>query len=248
MINGEKMTNLAKESGIGFEIFRRDLVKHGFILDTQEDYFSVIDNEHKAYLLGFIFGDGCVNDRKGNRQAYLSIGIQARDRKVLDVLASHLSPWRGPTYFEYNDRHPSNWQPKVLYKVASDKIASDLANLGVFPRKSIDADMRVPYLEPSLYGHFVRGFLDADGCISKCIYLGCTSSLFIQDLKRIISIWGGVDKGSTYVLNTNDPIRRPMYTLEYYKHAFGALNEFLYKDATIYLDRKKEKLDMAMPC
>lgn len=27
-----------------------------------EDYFEVIDNEHKAYWLGFLMADGCILD------------------------------------------------------------------------------------------------------------------------------------------------------------------------------------------
>ena len=46
-------------------------------------YFDVIDTEYKAYILGFIFADGCIVDNFNGRQKSLRIEIIETDGYIL---------------------------------------------------------------------------------------------------------------------------------------------------------------------
>ena len=44
-----------------------------------ERYFEKIDNNNKAYWLGFIAADGCVSNKKGGRYLYIELSRKDRD-------------------------------------------------------------------------------------------------------------------------------------------------------------------------
>lgn len=58
---------------------------------VNNNYFSVIDTDKKAYFLGFFIADGCVsynvNARCYGRFSFL---IQEKDGYILDILAKEL--------------------------------------------------------------------------------------------------------------------------------------------------------------
>ncbi len=45
-----------------------------------EDYFEIIDNEHKAYWLGFLYADGYVNSQKSS----FELRVQEKDLSHLE--------------------------------------------------------------------------------------------------------------------------------------------------------------------
>ena len=61
------------ENGVTIESYK---IRH-ININLKEDFFETIDTEEKAYLLGFILADGCID---GNQ---LSIEINKRDIEIL---------------------------------------------------------------------------------------------------------------------------------------------------------------------
>lgn len=129
--------------------------------------------------------------------------------------------------------------------------------------KSTDNSMIFPKIRKDLIRHFIRGFMDGDGTVRKTksyptINFVCTSLKFIKELEK--QILKNV-KGSSYLIlddkNRITPLWR-LYIFSYSKNNhpgnnilakqvreqfYNNLYDYLYKDATICMSRKKERFD-----
>ncbi len=55
---------------------------------VNDDYFSIIDTEEKAYWLGFIFADGYISNKNGKR---VGITLKSSDRDHIIKFAKAIS-------------------------------------------------------------------------------------------------------------------------------------------------------------
>lgn len=133
----------------------------GYLYKTNHDYFSEIDSEEKAYFLGLIYADGNLTKGKGNRQDRLSITLQEEDSYILEKITISNSPIK----IYKSENNPKHWKGMGIFGATSNKISSDLLSLGVTYNKSVNG-ITFPDINPSLYPHFIRGFIDGDGCIT----------------------------------------------------------------------------------
>ena len=122
-----------------------------YIVD--EDYFESIDTPDKAYILGFLLGDGNI-DKKFFR---LSIKIHKRDREVLEYIKRQLKS--DAPISESRTR-----ETMICLRISSYKLISDLSKCNMVPKKA--HIVRLPEIRDELYSHLIRGLFDADGSIS----------------------------------------------------------------------------------
>lgn len=137
----------------------------GYKYKVNHGYFDKIDTEYKAYILGFIYADGSIIQPKGKRQMNLRIAIQEEDGYILEKFAKEAAGGQikimNPPAIQ-----SKGWKKRCIVSVVSDKLCSRLIELGCKIRKS-EIGMDFPLLESHLYRHFIRGFLDGDGCINQ---------------------------------------------------------------------------------
>lgn len=137
----------------------------GYKYKVNHEYFDKIDTEYKAYILGFIYADGSVIQPKGNRQLCLRIAIQEEDGYILEKFANEAAGGQikiiNPPAIQ-----KKGWKKRIIVSVTSDKICKKLIELGCKPNKS-RMGMDFPKLDNQLVRHFIRGFLDGDGCITE---------------------------------------------------------------------------------
>jgi hypothetical protein len=135
----------------------------GYRYKITEDYFNNINNEYKAYILGFIYADGSIYQPPGNRQMVFRIGIVQEDEYILEKLSKEAAGGH-----KHIVKTPSsikkNYKPQILVNISSNKLCQDLINLGCNINKS-KVGMKFPKLKKDLIPHFIRGFLDGDGSI-----------------------------------------------------------------------------------
>lgn len=133
--------------------------------NPDNNYFSKIDDEYKAYLLGFIFADGNIYDGRTkdrpNRQLRLSIYCASYDDYILDKFLED-NPLATKTY---NIRKYRTNETKItIVRITNNKLCNDLIKLGCNIKKS-QIGMTFPILKTKFIKHFIRGFLDGDGSI-----------------------------------------------------------------------------------
>lgn len=128
-----------------------------------ENFFETIDNEYKAYWLGFIAADGSVDEKRNS----LQIGLAEKDKNHLekfkkDLNSTHPIFTRHVDYkqhkFSYTPISGSNYSHITLI---SPKMTRDLVRLGMCSRKTFT--MKTPQIDINMMIHYWRGLFDGDG-------------------------------------------------------------------------------------
>lgn len=120
-----------------------------------------------AYVLGFIYADGSVEDASYIRGKYLRITSTDLEiiLKIKEVIRSNHKVSR------YESGLPKR-KTRYVLRVGDKDIYSDLKKLGLYPNKS--KTVKFPNVPKEFLPDFVRGYFDGDGCVtierSKNIY------------------------------------------------------------------------------
>jgi hypothetical protein len=130
-----------------------------------EAFFDVIDTEAKAYWLGFITADGCVQSGRigvnGWQRNQVTVKLKESDAGHLEKLKSDLSA-ESPVRLVPQTGLAG---PGAEIALNSERLTAALIRLGVTPRKSLTA---VPWDgHGGLMRHYWRGMVDGDGTIVK---------------------------------------------------------------------------------
>jgi hypothetical protein len=197
-----------------------------------DDFFSVIDTEEKAYWLGVLYADGNISKKASKSgQIFLTSVDLEWVTEFMKAVDSSNKP-RSETHKKFN---------KIIYKaqITSAKMYNDLNSLGCTPVKT--HTIRLPLINDDLLHHFIRGYFDGDGTVGtyqnlkssdwKILKSGfCSGSKnFIEDLLKVLPV-------------KNKTIRySSVYITQFSLNDSIALHNYMYKEATIYLKRKKDK-------
>lgn len=130
---------------------------------------------------------------------------------------------------------------KELYSaIPSKKIVEDLIKFGCVNKKS--NKIKLPSINDNLYRHFIRGYFDGDGSISygKNITLNFVSGSFIF-LEEISSLLNRetLCKKANLVGKSNNYRYLSYNRLDDIRNIY----EYLYNESTLFLERKKEKIE-----
>lgn len=243
--SGESSEALAKEFGLVGASVRGLLNRRGIARRSRSecnrqyycdhDFFDVVDNEEKAYWLGFIAADGNIDSRN-----MLVVTLATQDIEHLQKLAKALNSTHPVQRYDYGTKRP----PFVRLLISSPQIVSALGRYGVTPKKTFT--LRFPDLPEHLLRHFVRGYFDGDGgfnigkAVPSNIVCSVTSNEpFLEECQKFLMLHCGLSKTKLYRRHPKVPIAALRYS--------GGLQvarivSLLYSDALIYLPRKYEKI------
>lgn len=207
------------------------------------NYFDNIDTEEKAYWLGFIYADGYIskperivkgNIKKGNYRFEISL-------KSDDSL--HLEKFKKAIEYDKEIKISKTNFPRVnrcrLY-FSNRHFWETLNNYGCTPVKSLN--LKFPnidiFKDKSLIKHFIRGYIDGDGSISYKNAKHTDLQLRILGTEHFLSN-----------LQKNLPLEKPnklSKRINIFELCFNSsrglyVSTYIYKDASIYLDRKMNR-------
>lgn len=229
-----------KEIGYKYKVHRyKHCKKRGEYLTPRRkiysedvNYFENIDSEEKSYFLGFIFADGYIHKHYKSKGGYIGIHIHKNDIEILEMFKKSIkSTGVIYTHGDYS-----------IIRIHNKKLVSDIEKLGCVERKSLILDF--PLIDDLYLHHFMRGYFDGDGSIRysggkirKC-QCGITSShIFIEKYMNILVEKCNINKIKTYN-------RDNCYCFDYSGRGnCTKIYNFLYKDATTFLKRKKDKFE-----
>lgn len=202
---------------------------------VNEDFFEKIDTQEKAYVLGFFAGDGC-NEKNGE------IRFAITDLELLEKIKIAMQ-FEGPIHkrIRNNPKH----KPQYTLSIGCRKMSNDLINLGFPPNKTYIATLPEENLLPkNLMRHFLRGLIDADGCITSDRSKFHNWQVFITGvitlLKPISNFYSDLDIDWRFrdCPQAVDIIK----SLVIQKiHSVKKILDLIYSDATIYLERKFQR-------
>lgn len=237
--------DIAIKAGLSQSCIQRRLKKHDLLkkagynrkYNINHSFFDIINNEHKAYWLGFMYADGNVSSRD-NR-----IILSSTDKDLLTQF-NNCANSNYPILIEHHNVYNCK-----IYKISisSSQLKKDLIKSGCVPKKSLI--LKFPnknIVSNNLINHFIRGYFDGDGSVS--LYYNNNINVnrimssfsgtpdFIEKLSNIL-IKLKVVKGNSITKNKNINI------LQFSTHDSISLYNFLYKNATVFLRRKRDKFE-----
>lgn len=197
-----------------------------------DNYFSVIDTEEKAYWLGYLCADGTVskvsNSSRGNNY---QVSLVSKDEDLFKFAKAIGYP-----------------QDKVFFRdgvfgvsLSSKKMHDDLERLGCGHHKS-QTLVKLPDVSDELLHHLVRGFFDGDGTIHYCnghlVFGLCGTKELMETLRELVHQKCGTRKNHAV---THSEAAGQVWYIEYNGNKqctkiFG----WLYQGSTVYLSRKRK--------
>jgi hypothetical protein len=234
-ITGGAVCRILKKNGV--EI--RPSIENKRRYKINESYFQTINTEENAYFLGLLYADGNL----GSSSNGVSLILQVADKHMLEAFSTAIY---GFVKLEDNTRKGDGRYLGV--NIYSQKMHTDLIKLGCTPKKSFTITFPTIDIVPDhLMHHFIRGFMDGDGCI--CITdenkprVDFTSALpFLEGLVAYLKLKLGLEITRFGGRNPDRDTNTRNIQIGGFPNV-RLLLDFLYKDATIFLNRKKEKYD-----
>lgn len=215
-----------------------------------ENYFKIWSPD-MAYILGFWFADGSLQNKKGSKT--FSITQHKDDKYILEDILCKMG----------SDHPITKIRDCFDFTIGSKVIFDDIVRLGGKMKKSMD--MEFPNVPKEYLADFIRGYFDGDGCIyvskdnKRCCGTFVSGSLnFLKKLNEILSIYlpmynnganikyGGrikvVKERMTWIGGKYCKFREN-YRLELSRNDMRRLRDFMYVDPNcMKLKRKYQKM------
>lgn len=183
------------------------------------NFFEKVDSELKAYILGLLASDGNIHNN--------FVSIKSKDIELIEICNN---------LFNRKIHRVDNL---FRMRIGSINTVNGLKQLGLRENKSYRKGLDSLFLNiPNILKcHFIRGFLDGDGCVSKNRY---TFIIFNTDgkLLRAIAHFLKINK---YRFEKEKKKNCILYKLviDTKKEFFQCFHK-LYDNSTYYLNRKRE--------
>ena len=201
----------------------------GYISKTDQTLFKKISNEILAYTLGLITADGSIG-----KNYEITITLKQSDEILLKQINQQLLHGTGTIAYD-------NRENKKTYKLRffGKQICENLKQYDVIPNKTYSLEKIQVFSEP-IMKHYIRGLYDGDGICTKnkeylrigfCGY----SKSFVESFQH-------------YLVDTLQIKANKIFKTSCWNCLWGAkkdleiLYNYLYEDSTIFLSRKKDKL------
>jgi hypothetical protein len=216
------------------------------IYSYNEEFFKKIDSEEKAYFLGLMYADGCIERRQSKvcKNIQHKVCLSMLDLEILEKFNNSLE---GNSVIK--ERVLKNGKKFYSLIMTSRKMVESLIDKGCVERKSLI--LKFPNLPRNLVYDFIRGYFDGDGSIfSSSQRVKRNSAIFIYT-RPVVHICG-----TREFLETMAPLigmttkhikkeKRRMSNSWYIRFdGFSKVENFyklLYTNKKCFLSRKKNK-------
>lgn len=215
----------------GVKILRKDIMSN-----LKSDVFDEITTEEQAYWLGFLFADGNISAK----DFYIRVNLAGKDLQHLNKLKNFLNYERDVLTY----KTPQGYYMSRL-SVSNKHLWNRLNEVGCVPNKSnvLKFPNELFVGKEDLVRHFIRGYWDGDGCLTyrnkehTRAGINVISTMdFLREMEKHLPV-NKPKKTIRKKHKSNDVIG--MWEKE--DRAAYRVAEYLYKDSSIYLERKYEK-------
>lgn len=201
------------------------------------DFFEK-DSEELYYFLGFVAADGYISNGE------IEIGLNEKDLSLLQKFRDLIAPNK-PIY------HKKRTNSYTLKISCLNKINNFKKFYSMVSNKKHD-EMLYPNIPDKYQKHFIRGYIDGDGTIGptksyqivkgvKKTYIGLRLRILGNEnfLKELNATTQQFCQHKTKAINKKKG--ENVYCITYNFKTADSILQWLYEDATIYLDRKYNK-------
>ena len=198
-------------------------------LGINDAFFDEINTEAKAYILGYITGDGCVTPRV--------FSISSKDVENLYHMRAEMQGKGGIGYAKETGVY--------TYQQNSPAICEKLISYGIGPNKTYLLEKVTAEIPPDLVHHFVRGYFDSDGSWTQedvSCTVGGKRYHYIRmraHIRGTISFLRFLRSLIPVTCSLQDCKYKALYISK--KKDVAAFGLWLYQEATLFIPRKYKR-------
>lgn len=209
--------------------------------NINEHYFDKIDTEEKSYILGMICADGNLTLTPKN----IKIDLNKDDSEVLEKILKAMDYNYILREYHQKGKFPDSdkiyEQNIVRLNITNAVIVKKLYSYGIIPNKSKKLDFNLNIIPKEFIKDFLRGMWDGNGSMTggKLLSASLTSSsLMIEKLSNILQ--NEIDNLKLYysIRHKETPEIKTLIGLG---DNAKKLLDYIYSEATIYMERKYKK-------
>lgn len=230
---------ISREFNFGKDRVTNYLKRNGLLRPKKDNsynkqFFSTIDNEEKAYWLGFLYADGSIT--QGSRNS-VDLTLSSKDEDHLYKFKTSLN-YKG----DIKQRKIKGRYKASRVTLHGEEIVLDLIRQGCVPNKSLI--LKYPSIPKVFNKHFIRGYFDGDGSVYTYKAKGCKTPKLCLSIIGNFDFLNVVQSILIEEINTREvKLYNDKKTVWEYKKAWNEaykVLDYLYSDSNIYLTRKKE--------
>lgn len=225
------------------------------IYEVDPLFFKEISTEEQAYVFGFACADG-YNDERFLKLTQTEPGLDIIP-KIREVMRSN---------HPIVETKTSTGKKMFSLQINGIDLCKDLTELGCPRAKSLILKFPKDEVPEDLMHHFIRGYFDGDGCV----WVGKRKKMIVKDSTRksgereriVQNVKFTVTSSKNFIEGLQDYLVQKLgfkktklnfskakethshCTMEYSgRKQMKTFYDYLYKDATIYMDWKKAKFE-----
>lgn len=188
---------------------------------TNGNLFNNLNDEEVQYWLGFLSADGYI----GKDEYVVGLSTSDKDKEHLKKYSEFVQvPIKTVIHKKFNVN-----ENRVYFK--NKEVNLRLRRIGITPNKSKTLELLIP-----LTPHILRGVIDGDGYVRKgkgTVEIATASERFSLQIANYLS-----SKGIKWTIHFKESVRVVgIYT----QSEILKLYDLLYADATVFLERKKDR-------
>ena len=236
--NGESTKNIALKYGLSDDHMIAQLLREfnikirsvGYQSKTDQSLFKNINSEIAAYSLGLITSDGSISENYS-----VTITLHENDKYLLEEINKRMCNNTG-----YIGQTEGRTTARLVFN--GKQICQNLKQYNVVPNKSHVMTSIYLFENPKIMQHYIRGLFDGDGICSlngSYLRLGYCAHIkdFTESYQNFLCNLLYLKKNKLF--NTGGSWNCSWGS----KQDIEKIYKYLYKDATIFLKRKKEKIE-----
>lgn len=152
-VTDRTIANILRKNNIKIrEAIIRSIIKH-------HDIFNNIDTPEKAYWIGWLLTDGCVqiNNNKYRHSGTISLALQAQDKYIVENFAEFVGASKDKVKLD-NKVHQT-----AYFRFTSNIMIDDLAKYHITPNKT--GKQELPKFTDELMPYLLRGIFEGNGSV-----------------------------------------------------------------------------------
>ena len=240
---------LISDVGIHKTLARNDIPRITYTernrrIERNSNYFDIINNQNKAYLLGLLYADGCNHVEHNN----IVLCLQDTDKYIVEWMKNQLE-YKG--HILYIAPKKENHHIQYRLSINDEHMSNRLVELGIVNNKSLILQFPTEEQCPSKFlSHFIRGYFDGDGCVNiykdKCTTQITGTKEFLTGISNIMFSMGirnnmhhpkQSSNSNTYILHTSA------------NNSSYQFLHWIYQDSEMKMERKYQKyLQLCKQC